>query len=81
MAKDSLMLSIDRFEDDVAVLVTEDDRSFEFPRELLPKDAVEGDILSVAITRDAKATADLKVKTKRIQDDLSNRDPGGDIKL
>ena len=79
-----LRLTIDRFEGDdksIAVLLTEDGTSVNFPKGLLPRGAKAGDILSFSITRDAAATKDVADKTRQVQDDLKKSDPGGDIKL
>ena len=47
----------------------------------LPADAQPGDVLSVTIERDLAATEALREETKTLQDDLSQRDPGGDLEL
>jgi hypothetical protein len=77
-------LSIDRFEGakkEIAVLVTDDGRSFNLPRWLLPKDAKAGDVITLAIERDAKATAKVVAQTKSVQADLAKGDDGKDIQL
>jgi Protein of unknown function (DUF3006) len=77
-------LSFDRFEGkgkQIAVLVADDGRTVNFPSSLLPPGAQPGDVLTLALELDRAATAKLKDETLRVQDELSKRDPGGDIKL
>lgn len=74
-------LWIDRFEDETAILATADDDSIEFPRCLLPENAAEGAILVFSIALDQVAIDALQCETKRLQDEMKHRDPGGDIKL
>ena len=80
----TIRLSIDRFEGkrkEIAVLATDDGQQINFPRELLPKGAKAGEILSLSIERDLEATREVAEETKRVQSRLRKRDPGGDIKL
>lgn len=80
----NLQLSIDRFEGDkksLAVLLTEDGRSIVFPRDLLPKGAKAGEVLTLALARDLKATAEVAAKARSLREDLDKTDPGGDIRL
>ena len=51
------------------------------PRSLLPKGTQPGDVLALTLERDLEATRRLADETKRLQAKLSERDPGGDIKL
>ena len=74
-------LSLDRFEGKLAVLLTDDGRQIDFPKSLLPKGVKAGDILTFDIERDLEATQRLKDDTKSLQDELRQRDPGGDIEL
>jgi hypothetical protein len=77
-------LSLDRFEGkgkQIAVLVTDDGESLNFPKALLPAGAKPGDVLTLTLERDDGATRDVSDQTRRIQDKLAERDPGGDIKL
>jgi hypothetical protein len=79
-----IRLSIDRFEGDrkaIAVLLTEDGRSILFPRDLLPKGARAGELLSISLDRDLEATAEVARKAKSIREELDKTDPGGDIRL
>jgi hypothetical protein len=80
----SVSLSLDRFEGkskQIAVLVSDDGETVNVPRSLLPPAAKPGDVLTVSLEIDAAATLKLADDTRRIQDKLSERDPGGDIKL
>lgn len=55
------MLIIDRFEGEMAVI--EYDRgTFDIPRNLLPAEAKEGDVLELSISIDKKATEERKKK-------------------
>jgi hypothetical protein len=77
-------LSIDRFEGakkEIAVLVTDDSVSINIPRQLLPKDARAGDVVSLTIERNPEATAEVASKTKKVQADLAKGDDGKDIQL
>jgi hypothetical protein len=80
----TLRLSVDRFEGErkqIAVLVTDDGQQFTIAKALLPKGARPGDVLTLQIERDTKATKRLADATKRVQDDLKKRDRGGDLRL
>jgi hypothetical protein len=77
-------LSLDRFEGRnkaIAVLLTEDGTAIHVPRSLLPPGAKAGDVLRLTLDRDEEATRKLAADTRRIQDELIQRDPGGDISL
>lgn len=79
-----MRLSIDRFEGDkkqVAVLLAEDGTAIHFPRSLLPKGVKAGDLLTIRIERDSEATRKLADRTRKVQDELTRTDPGGDLKL
>ncbi|HQD25077.1 DUF3006 domain-containing protein [Methanoculleus sp. DTU007] len=63
MQTDSVFLvSLDRIEEGLAVLLLREDESVRFtlPSSLLPKDAREGDILEIAIHRDVAATGEAR---------------------
>ncbi|HBV97729.1 MAG TPA: DUF3006 domain-containing protein [Desulfotomaculum sp.] len=53
------MLVIDRFEGEYA-LIKMNKKIFHIPKVLLPKGAREGDVVSINITVDSRATAELK---------------------
>jgi hypothetical protein len=79
-----LSLSLDRFEGkgkSIAVLLTDSGEALNLPRSLLLPDAVPGDVLALTLERDAAATRRLAEQTRRLQDKLSRRDPGGDLSL
>jgi Protein of unknown function (DUF3006) len=80
----SIQLSLDRFEGknrEIAVLVSDDGETINLPKSLLPAGASPGDTLTLSLERDSGATQKLAAETRRVQDKLSQRDPGGDIKL
>jgi hypothetical protein len=77
-------LSLERFEGknkSIAILLTEDGQTISFPKALLPAGARAGDVLTLSLERDAEGTRKLGEETRAIQDELSGRDPGGDLKL
>ena len=80
----SIRLSVDRFEGrtkETAVLVSDDGGTLHVPRSALPEGTQPGDVLTLSFERDVEATRRLADETKRLQAKLSERDPGGDIKL
>jgi hypothetical protein len=77
-------LSIDRFEGPrrgIAVLVTEDGRSILVPRDFLPRGARSGEVLSMNLERDPKATSEVARRAKLLREELDKTDPGGDLQL
>ncbi|MGO9917817.1 MAG: DUF3006 domain-containing protein [Isosphaeraceae bacterium] len=79
-----LSLSLDRFEGrgkEIAVLLTDDGETLNIPRSLLPPGAKPGDVLSLSLEPDAAATRELAHETRRVEERLGERDPGGDITL
>jgi hypothetical protein len=75
-------LSVDRFEGkQIAVLVTDQGETLNIPRSLLPPGAKPGDVLKLSLEPDPAATRKLAEQTRKVQDKLAERDPGGDIKL
>ncbi len=76
-----LQLSIDRFEGKLAVLLTDDGRQVNFPRDLLPAGCQAGDVLTLSIDRDQAATQKLQADTAKLQSKLKAKDPGGDLTL
>jgi hypothetical protein len=80
----STRLSLDRFEGkgkQIAVLLTDDGESLNFPKSLLPSGTKPGDVLTLTLERDDLASKQLAEETREVQDKLAQRDPGGDIKL
>jgi hypothetical protein len=79
-----LSLSVDRFEGkgkQIAVLVTDDGDILNIPKAILPPNSKPGDVLTLTLEHDARATRDLADQTRQVQDKISQSDPGGDIKL
>jgi len=76
-----ITLSFDRWEGRFAILLADEGQQIDFPRELLPKEAKPGDVLSLAIDVDREATEALKKDTKELQDRLKKTDSGKDIEL
>ena len=72
---------IDRFEAQWAVLETPEGKTINYPRNLLPKDAKEGDVFDLKIDIDQEATEERKTNIKGIVDDLKKKDKGGNIQL
>ena len=65
--------SIDRFEDEIAVLIDENKEKINVSRCILPEQAAEGDILSFdgeKYVMDPAATADKKAEVKSLIDEL-----------
>jgi hypothetical protein len=80
----SMRLSLDRFEGkskEIAVLVNDEGEIVNLPKSLLPPSTNVGDVLTLTLERDAAASRQVAQETRRVQDKLSERDPGGDIKL
>ena len=73
--------TIDRFEAQWAVLETPDGKIINYPRNLLPKGAKEGDVFDLNINMNQEATEERKTNIKGIVDDLKKKDKGGDIQL
>jgi hypothetical protein len=59
------MYIIDRFEGNWAVIEHER-QTFNLPRKLLPPEALEGDVIDIAIRVDVKATASVKSDIERL---------------
>jgi hypothetical protein len=56
-------------------------KTINYPRNLLPKDAKEGDVFDLNINMNQEATEERKTNIKGIVDDLKKKDKGGDIQL
>lgn len=63
------MFIIDRFENGWAV-IEHNRKTFNLPRELIPPEAVEGDVLTINVAIDTEATADLKKEVRALADEL-----------
>jgi hypothetical protein len=80
----SIRLSLDRFEGDnkeIAVLVNDEGEIVNLHKSFLPPGTKPGDALTLTLERDAVASRRVAKETRRVQDKLSERDAGGDIKL
>lgn len=60
------MLIVDRFEGEWAVLEFEG-KCFNFPRKLLPKEAREGDVLTVALNVSPEETEQRKKRIRELE--------------
>jgi hypothetical protein len=68
---------VDRFEDNemaVLLLYPEGRRSFDVPRELLPRGAKPGDVFEVSFVHDRPETERMAHENKRLMDELLGRD-------
>jgi hypothetical protein len=74
-------LSLDRIEGKIAVFLTNDGEEFLLPKNLLNIQAKPGDIFTIILRKDIKATNDNKKKTEEIQSQLESTDTGENIHL
>jgi hypothetical protein len=92
MSTDAELLVLDRIEDGVAILVTDNGETIEVARSVLPVGAREGHVLSVprdaggglrwgAAAVDDEATAKRLAEADDVLGELRKRDPGGDVLL
>jgi hypothetical protein len=63
-------LIIDRFEEDLAVLLTNDKQIINWPKNLLPPDAKEGSVINFSLLLDGKKTDDKKDLAKQILNEI-----------
>ena len=71
-----MRVQVDRFEDNgFAVLLPYPDgrRSFDVPREALPRDAAPGDVFTVRFEHDREESAHLARENRRLMDELLGR--------
>ena len=71
-----MRVQVDRFEDNgMAVLLPypEGRRSFDVPRELLPREARPGDVFEVSFDYDRRETERMAAENKRLLDELLER--------
>lgn len=76
--------TVDRFEDELAVLVDEDGRQVTRPRNTLPPGTREGDVIDLATgTVDAEATEALREQVRQARERASRNKtpPPGDFDL
>ena len=73
--------TIDRIENDWAVLLLREDESIEFelPVCMLPCGCNEGDILDINITRDVEATKEAEERVSGLIEKLQKKDTTGSI--
>lgn len=64
------MFIIDRFEGDWAIIETENRRTFNLPRFILPPGVNEGDVISIQVGIDLVTTKERAEKSKRMLDNL-----------
>ena len=64
------ILTIDRFEEDKAILKTEDNDTIIWPKNKLPNNAKEGEILTFTIANDIEAKKDKKELAKNILNEI-----------
>lgn len=64
------ILTIDRFEGGKAVLKTEDNNTIVWPKDKLPNQAKEGEVLTFTITNDIEAEKDKKELAKNILNEI-----------
>jgi|LSQX01.1.fsa_nt_gb hypothetical protein len=64
------MLIIDRLEHDFAVVEYESGKTFNLPRLLLPRDAKEGNEITLTATVDSSGTKERRKNIERLMDDL-----------
>lgn len=60
---------IDRFEGDYAV-VEYKDRTFNFPKDLLPSEAKEGDVIEINVSINIEETNTIKKEVEKLMDDV-----------
>jgi hypothetical protein len=71
----SFKVTIDRIENNIAVLLVRDDESvmINIPLILLPEGSREGDILDIYITRDVRGTETAKREVSTLLEQLQNK--------
>jgi hypothetical protein len=74
---------IDRLENEWAVIETLEEPivHFNFPKNILPQDTKEGDVINIDITIDKENTKQRKNKIQNKLDSLKKQDRGDDITL
>lgn len=64
------MFIIDRFEGQWVVIATDDRNTFNIPRNLLPINAKEGDVVTLTVVIDQNTTQKQRQKTKQLLDNF-----------
>lgn len=63
------MFIIDRFEEEWAV-ISNDGQTFNIPRQILPREVGEGDVIKISIEVDRTATKERTSSVKKLIDEL-----------
>lgn len=71
--ENGLMVSLDRIEEELAVLITEDGQSWMVPARCLPPGCREGDVLDVMLRRNPRETEALAGRVAELQSRLLER--------
>ncbi len=72
-----MRVQIEKFEDNemaVLLLYPKGRRSFDVPREILPREARPGDVFEVSFVHDRRETGRMADENKRLMDELLGRD-------
>lgn len=64
------MYIIDRFEEDWAIVETENRTNFNLPRNVLPVDLKEGDVIDIQVSINTAATKQRSEKVKSLLDNF-----------
>ncbi|WP_292461612.1 DUF3006 domain-containing protein [Methanolobus sp.] len=77
--KSSFKASLDRVEENIAVLHVRDEETIklDIPLSLLPVGSKEGDILDVSILKDVEGTDDAKKRVSSLLEKLKNKHQDG----
>lgn len=72
---ESFKVTLDRIENDIAVLLLRDEEAVKIniPFSLLPEESREGDILDITIARDLEETAAAKERVSSLLEKLKNK--------
>ena len=75
---ESFKVTLDRIEEDIAVLLVRDEEKIKIytPLFLLPAESREGDILDITIDIDAQETEDAKERVSNLLEKLKNKNQG-----
>lgn len=65
-------IELDRFEEDKAVLFTEDSKEIILPKNLVPQKAEAGDVIFLTLTTDEAETRQREKKAKEILNEILN---------
>jgi hypothetical protein len=61
---------IDRFEGDWAIVETEERKTFNLPRKIIPAEAKEGDVIQITVETDAEQTKMRRKKSESLLQDF-----------